>query len=220
METAKKPHKPYNKINGGKKPYNGGGKKPLNKKGGKPMNKQNNFAKSRVKRKVGLQYVDMETLPDKRMYRISIIFGSTTIADTFIVNKPYIESMVIFRDKLLESYQDLLRLLDKEVVEKMLLRPYTKELPDDIDGIVNGKNSDIVHRIVQELYTASDDQTTLSFPTIINAAITPGCQLKGVTKRLMVRLNYVKNPNFAPKKAIKKEPKQVKPRKIVVIKKK
>ena len=219
METAKKQYKPYNKMNG-KKP-NTVNKKPFNnKKGGKPNGKPS--GKTSIKKRVGLQYVDMATLPDKRMYRISIIFGSTTIADTFIVDKPYIESMVTFRDKLLESYQDLLKLLDKEVVEKMLLKPYTKELPNDIEGIVSGKNTDIVHRIVQELYTASDDQSSLFFPTIVNAAINPGCQLKGVTKRLMVRLNYVKNPNFAPKKAVKEnksQPKKAKPRKITVVKK-
>lgn len=217
MDTAKQTKKTYDK-----KPYvnKQNGKKPFQKRDNK---KPQVSKKSSIKKRTGLKYIDMGKLPDKRMYRISIIFGSTTIADTFIVDKPYVTSMVAFRDKLLASYQDLLKLVNKDVIEGMILKPYTKELPTSDVDIINDVNKDVVHRITQVLYTASDKSNSLEFPTIVNVSVRPGNVVKGVTKRIVIRLNYVHNPNFSPKKSVSENKKQVKkpqPRKMVVVSKK
>lgn len=161
-----------------------------------------------IKKKTGLKPVPIQNYKDKRMYRLSIIFGSTVVADTFIIDVPFATSMVTFRDKLLASYQDLLKLLDKQVGSSMLPKPYTKILETTDKGIVEGDNKDIIHKITTELYTPTANPQELCFNSVVSCTIAPGSVIKGVTKRIIIRVNHVNNPNFSPKKAKKTETKQ------------
>lgn len=183
-------------------------KKPQQKTGFKKQQPQQQKPKNSViKKKAGLKPMPIQNYKDKRMYRLSIIFGSTVVADTFIIDVPFATSMVKFRDKLLASYQDLLKLLDKQVGSSMLPRPYTKILETTDKGIVEGANKDIIHKITTELYTPTTNPQDLCFNSIVSCTIAPGYAIKGVTKRIIVRVNHVNNPNFSPKKTTKKSDK-------------
>lgn len=210
------------------------GDKPVNEYIAKKPQQKPNFKKQQpqqqkpknsvIKKRTGLKPKPIQEYKDKRMYRLSIIFGSTVVADTFIIDVPFATSMVTFRDKLLASYQDLLKLLDKQVRSSMLPKPYTKILETTDKGIVEGANKDIVHKITTELYTPTTNPQDLCFNSVVSCTIVPGHAIKGITKRIIVRVNHVNNPNFSPKKAKKAETKQTTdkkraPKKIVIKKK-
>lgn len=213
--------KPAAKKEGFKpKPNNNNGKKPFNKNQNKNFQPKKVVA-SKIKKQHCLKNMSVENYPDKRMYRLSIIFGSSVICDTFVIDGPFVTSVVAFRDKLLSSYKDLTNLLNQTVASGMLPRPYTKILENTHEGVLKGENNDIIHMLTRRAYTPVENVEGLEFPSIISFPIQPGSPVKGVTKRITVRINYVKNPNFSLKKKAKKpdEVKKVKPRKIVVVKK-
>lgn len=220
-----KPQKPVFKPkveNKGFKPNNNNGKKPFNKNQGKNFKQQpKKVMASKVKKQHCLKNISVENYPDKRMYRLSIIFGSSVVCDTFVVEGPFVASVVAFRDKLLNSYKDLTNILNSFVTSGMIPRPYTKVLENTHEGVLKGENNDIIHMLTRCIYTPAQNTEGLEFPSIVSFPIKPGSPVKGVTKRITVRINYVKNPNFSLKKKEKKDTgvKKVKPRKIVVIKK-
>lgn len=211
--------KPQPNKGGYKKPYDKNqNRKPYNKNNTKqPVKKKAAF----IKKQASLKHIPMSELPEKRMYRLSIIFGSSVVCDTFVVEEQISTAVVKTRDKILNSYQDLLKLLGNDIVSGMLPRPYTKEMENSHKGILEGNNMDIIHKMVRALFTPGENDKDVEFPTVVSFTIQPGMPVKGVTKRISVRLNYIKNPNFSPKKAAKKEPeiKKPTPRKIVIVKK-
>ena len=166
--------------------------------GGKP--KVNKVPASTIKKKKSLKYISISDFPDKRMYRLSIIFGSTVLCDTFIVDEPFNTSVVETRDKIGLSYNDLLKLLDKSIVGGMLPRPFTKIWDSTHTGILEGENNDIVHNLTRDVFTPGPNSKDVEFPSIVSYNINPGAPVKNVTKRVVVRLNYVANPNFELKK--------------------
>ena len=216
------PHRPIKNLQ--TKPQFNPQWKPKAKPNFNKANGQNN-TKPKPKQKVKVGSINkqfsLENIPDRRMYRISIIFGSSVVCDTFVVDGPFLTSVVEFRNKLSTSYQDLCRILNNLVVADMLPRLWLKELEHTHEGILNGKNTDIVHRITKDMYTPKDDGNNLVFPSVISYGIIPGTPVRNVSKRVIIRFNYVYNPNFEPKKkkekSVKpKQPKQVKTTKKVV----
>lgn len=158
---------------------------------------------STIKKKKSLKYISIGELPTKRMYRLSIILGSTILCDTFTVDEPFATSVVSTRDKINESYRDLTKLLDKNISGGMLPRIFDKIWDTTHKGIMEGENNDIIHNIVRDLFTPGPNTKDVEFPSIISYSITPGKPSKDVTKRVVIRLNYVTNPNFEPKKKVK-----------------
>lgn len=218
-----KPQKPVFKPavkKEGFKPTNNG-KKPFNKNQGKKQPPKK-IIPSKVKKQHCLKHMSVDQYPDKRMYRLSIIFGSSVLCDTFVVDGPFVASVVTFRDKLLNSYKDLTNILNQTIAGGMIPRAFTKILDTTHEGVLKGENNDVIHMLTRCVYTPLKDVEGLEFPSIVSFPIQPGSPVKGVTKRITIRINYVKNPNFSLKKKVKeKEPgvKKVKPRKIVVVKK-
>lgn len=180
---------------------------PYKKQQPREFNKSEKPKASTIKKKKSLKYMSISDFPDKRMYRLSIIFGSTVLCDTFIVNEPFATSVVQMRDGIALSYNDLTKLLDKSISGGMIPRPFTKIWEGTHKGIMEGENNDIIHTLTRDVFTPGPNTKDIEFPTVVSYNINPGTPSKKVTKRIVVRLNYVTNPNFEPKKKEVKEEK-------------
>lgn len=193
------------------------GNKPFNPKQGnknpnfKPNNNNGNQKPvfSTIKKKLGLQPVGLETImtSERRMYRVSIIFGSTVVADTFTVEGRFTNAMIPFRDKLLRSLTSLFKLLNKDVVRDMIPRINYKNMPVAEADIISMERKDLLHSLTYDVHDIHQVNGKSLVNTVISYRINPGSIVNGVTKRVVIRVKQVKDPNFNPKK---KEPKSKK----------
>lgn len=157
---------------------------------------------AKIKKVTGLKKTKVTSISKRRMYRLSVIFGSTVLADTFTLDKPFGESVMDLRDKVLRSYSDLTTLISSDVKASLLPKVVfdIKKRVNNTDDLFKVKYKDPVDAIVNEAYKHEVINNVLSFPTIVNIKIKPGKKVKGVSSRVVVRLNLVTEPNFAPKK--------------------
>lgn len=159
-------------------------------------------AYAKIKKVTGLKKTKITSISKRRMYRLSVIFGSTVLADTFTLDKPFGESVMDLRDKILRSYSDIITLISSDVKASLLPKVVfdIKKRANNSDDLFNVKYKDLVDALVNEAYRHEVINDILMFPTIVNIKIQPGKKVKGVSSRVVARLNLVEQPNFAPKK--------------------
>lgn len=207
------------------KQQNNNGKKPFKSnysKNGKPPFKADNVKRKQqsagntyptIKKKLKLKPTLLKDIPDRRIYRLAFIFGSTQLIDIFTIEEPFLQSMVPFRDKLLKSYQDLLKLISADVVSGMLPRPNAKNLPVTDADILSMDKKDIIHSLTVDICDPVVDGMDVKFCSVASYRIQPGMVVNGVTKRVAVRVNLIRNPNFELKQPAKVANKQKQPKK-------
>lgn len=195
----------YKQNNNGKKPF-----KPNNNKNGKPPFKPDNVKRKpagntypTIKKKLKLKPTLLKDIPDRRLYRLAFVFGSTQLIDIFTVEEPFLQSMVSFRDKLLKSYQDLLKLISADVISGMIPRPNTKNVPMTDADILSMEKKDIIHNLTVDICDPVVDGMDVKFCSVASYRIQPGTVVNGVTKRVAVRVNLIRNPNFEMKQPAK-----------------
>lgn len=190
-----------------KKKCTKGGRLPGKKAtaGVKPVKRGNGIqpaAHTKIKKISGLNLVKVTTISKRRMYRLSVIFGSTVLSTTFTIDKVFGESVMDLRDKVLKSYSNLITLVSNDVKSSLLPRVVfdTKKRVDNSEDLFAIENKDVVDSIVNAAYSHEVKDNVLMFPSIVNAKIHPGKKVNNVSSRVVVRLNLIAEPNFTPKK--------------------
>lgn len=163
---------------------------------------QSSPAYAKIKKVAGLKLVNVTSISKRRMYRLSVIFGSTVLSSTFNINKVFGESVMDLRDKVLKSYNNLVALVGNDVKSTLLPRVVfdIKKRVDNSEDLFAAENKDVVDSIVNTAYSHEVKNNVLMFPSIVNVKIHPGKKITNVSSRVVIRLNLIAEPNFTPKK--------------------